>query len=136
MLHNQALSNTGETMPLEAQWTQIHQAFGAAFASSFHYSIATVSPNGMPHVAPIGSILLLEPGRGIYFEEFPKRMPSHFEENSNVCVLGVNSSRWYWLGALLRGRFEKPPAVRLSMSSGLISVLAIGFTSARTETGW
>ena len=106
-------------MPLEAQWALIRRAFSAAFVSSLHYSIAAVSPDGMPHVAPIGSILLLEPGRGIYFKEFPGRMPSHFDENSNVCIMGVNSSRWFWLGALLRGRFERPPAVRLYGTVGI-----------------
>ena len=46
-------------------------------------------------------------------------MPSHFEVNSNVCVLGVNSSRWFWLGALLRGNFKRPPAVRLYGTAGI-----------------
>ena len=100
-------------MSLESQWPQIRRAFGEAFASSMHFSVATVSPNGRPHVTPIGSVLLQEPGRGIYFEEFPRRMPSHFNGNARVCVLAVNSSRWFWLGALLRGRFPRPPAVRL-----------------------
>ncbi len=98
---------------METHWKEIRQVFGSAFASSFHYSIATVAPDGTPHVAPIGSVVLLEAGHGIYFEEFPTRMPSHFEQNAKVCVMGVNSGRRFWIRSLLRGRFDSPPAIRL-----------------------
>jgi hypothetical protein len=104
---------------METHWNLIRRVFGSAFASSFHYSIATVTPNGTPHVTPIGSVVLLEPGRGIYFEEFPGRMPSHFADNANICVMGVNSGRWFWLRSLLRGDFETPPAVRLYGVAGV-----------------
>lgn len=106
-------------MPLDQQWPRIRRVFSKAFNSSLHYAIATVAPDGTPHVTPIGSILLLEPGRAIYFEEFTTRMPAYFRENSRVCVLAVNSGRWFWLGALLRGRFRQPPAIRLLGSVGV-----------------
>jgi len=65
-------------MSLEMQWPRIRQLFSKAFNSSLHYAIATIAPDGTLHVTPIGSILLLEPGRAIYFEEFTTRMPAHF----------------------------------------------------------
>ena len=104
---------------METEWSRIRREFGAAFSSSLHFAIATVAPDGAPHVAPIGSVLLQEPGRGVYFEEFPQRMPEHLRENAKICVLAVNSSRWFWVGALLRGRFERPPALRLYGTAGV-----------------
>lgn len=99
--------------PDGARWNEIRRVFGAAFASSLHFAVATVRPDGAPHVAPIGSVLLLEPGRGVYFEEYTTRTPRHLERDQRVCVLAVNSSRWLWLASLVRGRFATPPAVRL-----------------------
>ena len=57
--------------------------------------------------------MLADPGHAIYFEKFPRNLPSNLESNQEVCIMVVDSSRMYWLKSLLRGRFSKPPAVRL-----------------------
>lgn len=105
-------------MTLDSNWKNIRRLFAHAFRSSLHYSIATVTPEGLPHVTPVGSLVLLEPGRAIYFEEFTRRMPVNFRSNQHVCVLAVRSGLGFWLWSLLRGGFATPPAIRLHGTVG------------------
>ena len=100
-------------MRIDGQWKEIKELFRQSFKSSFHYAIATVNGDGEPHVTPIGSLILGEPGRGLYFEEFPTQLPRNLQNNKRVCVLAVNSSRWFWIKSLVGGKFAGPPAVRL-----------------------
>ena len=101
------------TLNVLEHWREIRKVFAAVFASSFHFAIATVGADGEPHVTPIGSVVLTEPGRGFYFEEFPTRLPRNLRRDPRVSILAVNSSRLFWLRALLVGRFPAPPAIRL-----------------------
>lgn len=107
-------------MKIDTDWQAIKHLFRKAFASSFHYAVSTVAENGEPHVTPIGSLILGEPGRGCYFEEFPSRLPRNLASNPQVCVLAVNSSRWFWLTSLVRGKFRGRPAVRLYGKAGKV----------------
>ncbi len=100
-------------MQIDQNWAEIKQLFKQAFKSSFHYAIATVNENGDPHVTPIGSLILSKPGHGLYFEKFPKHLPQNLETNNKICVLAVNSSRWFWIKSLVAGKFASPPAIRL-----------------------
>ena len=100
-------------MQLKENWKVIKRLFNSSFNSSFHYALATVNDKGEPHVTPIGSLILREPGHGVYFEEFPRQLPRNFRHNKKVCVLAVNSSRWFWIKSLFNGRFASPPAIRL-----------------------
>ncbi len=107
-------------MQINDCWPEIKQLFRQSFRSSFHYAIATVHENGEPHITPIGSLILGKPGYGVYFEEFPKQLPRNLRTNNRVCVLAVNSSRWFWLKSLIGGRFSSPPAVRLYGTAGAL----------------
>jgi uncharacterized protein len=98
---------------MEKQWPLIKHTFNSAFRTSLHYAIASVDEAGDPHLTPIGSLLLLEPGKGIYFEEFTRQLPRNCRHGGKVCVMAVNSGLWFWLRALIRGRFTTPPALRL-----------------------
>ncbi len=100
-------------MKITENWTEIKQLFKRSFRSSLHYAIATVNENGEPHITPIGSLILGEPGKGVYFEKFPRQMPQNLQANQQVCVLAVDSGIGFWLRSLLRGKFIAPPAVRL-----------------------
>lgn len=100
-------------MQIKGDWEDIKRLFNRSFNSSFHYSFATVNENGEPHVSPIGSLILHEPGHGVYFEEFPRQLSLNLQHNKEVCVLAVNSSRWFWVKSLFSGRFASPPAIRL-----------------------
>lgn len=102
----------------DREWALVRRIHGEAFRSSFHFAVASVDQEGRPHVSPIGSVLLLEKGRGIYFEEFTRKLPHHLRENDRISVLAVNSGRWFWLASLFTGRFQRPPAVRLHGRAG------------------
>jgi hypothetical protein len=105
-------------MQLEKNWPEIKRIFDKSFKSSFHYALATVNENGEPHVTPSGSLLLRKPGHGLYFEEFPRQLPQNLLHNQQVCILAVNSSRWFWIKSLFRGQFTSPPAIRLFGTAG------------------
>lgn len=100
-------------MDLITNWKEVKSLFKKSFRSSFHFAVATVTEDGEPHVTPIGSLILGEPGHGFYFEEFPQHLPRNLGSNKHMCVLAVNSNKWYWLKSLVVGRFASPPAVRL-----------------------
>lgn len=100
-------------MDLHKNWNEVKSLFHETLKSSSHYAIASTGSDGEPHVTPIGSLILGEPGHGFYFEKYTKNLPSNIKSNNKVCVLAVNGSQWFWLKSLVIGRFVSPPAVRL-----------------------
>jgi len=102
-----------EARPTANDWHETRAVFNRAFASSMHFSIASTGPDGEPWVTPIGSVLLTEPGRGIYFEEFTQRLRRHVREDSRITILAVDSRKLYWIRSLVGGRFPTPPGLRL-----------------------
>ncbi len=92
----------------DEKWKMIKELFKKAGYSSMHCAIATVSLEGEPHVTPIGSLFLTETCKGFYFEEYVVHMKRNIEHNHRVCVMALNSSKWFWLKALIRGQFNEP----------------------------
>lgn len=105
-------------MDIHNNWNDIKHLFKAAFNASSHFSMATVSENGEPHITPIGSLILGKPGHAFYFEKFPRHLPDNLKHNRRVCVMAVNSSKWFWLKSLMAGRFATLPAIRLHGKAG------------------
>lgn len=109
----------GTQTSLDEQWITVRDLVNRSFRSSLHYAVASVNSDGTPHVTPIGSLLLKEnEPAGFYFELFTKQLPHNLDEQPRICILAVNSSKWFWLRALLLGRFPSPPAVRLRGTVG------------------
>jgi hypothetical protein len=106
-------------MDIEKDWTQIKKICKSSFRSSLHFSIASVDKNGNPHQSPIGSLILGKPGKAIYFELFSKNLARNIQTNNHICILAVNSSKWFWLKSLLLGRFVEMPAIRLKGTAGI-----------------
>jgi len=102
----------------QTDWVTTRRMFRRAFRSSFHYAIATTGEDGTPHVTPIGSVLLGEPGRGIFFDIFSAQLSQNLDRDPRVCVLAVDSGKRFWLTSLARGRFAAPPALRLVGTAG------------------
>lgn len=102
----------------QIDWAMARGMFRRAFRSSFHYAIATVGEDGSPHVTPIGSVLLNEPGHGIFFDIFTSQLSQNLDRDPRVCVLAVDSGKSFWLASLIRGRFSAPPALRLTGTAG------------------
>lgn len=100
-------------MELIAEWNKIRKHFNKSFSSNFYVSVASVDSENNPTVTPIGSMFLNDNQTGFYFEKFPSKLPKHAEENPNVCLLGVNSGRFFWIKSLFKGVFSDYPAIKL-----------------------
>ena len=105
-------------MEIENDWDLVKSHFKKSFKSSFHFSVSSINPDGSPQITPIGSLILGKPGHAIYFEKFPCQLPRNLEINNAICILAVNSSKWFWLKSLLKGNFTHPPALRLHGKTG------------------
>lgn len=100
-------------MNLNEDWPKIRRHFSQSFKSNLHVAVGSVDENNHPTVTPIGSLFLNDNQAGFYFEKFPSKLPKHARSNQNICVLGVNSSRWFWVKSLFNKRFDRYPAVKL-----------------------
>jgi hypothetical protein len=100
-------------MNLITDWKNIRTHFNKSFKSNFYVSIASVDTNNNPTVTPIGSLFLNGDQTGVYFEKFPSKLPNHAKTNKNICVLGVNSNRLFWIKSLFKEKFLTPPAIKL-----------------------
>ncbi len=106
-------------MNIHEKWPEIKKLFKSSFRSSLHFSIATIDREGNPHITPIGSLILGDPCKAIYFEEFTRRLPSNSEDKKQICVLAVNSSKYFWFKSLISGKFLETPAIRLYGKMGV-----------------
>jgi hypothetical protein len=88
------------------------------FSQAMHCSIATVNADGLPHVTPIGSVVLKNQGNGWFFQKFTKNIPKNAEHCEYATIMAVNNSKWYWLKSVLKGGFKTPPAMRLTVKLG------------------
>lgn len=100
-------------MSLITDWRNIRVHFNKSFRSNFYASIASVDSNNNLTVTPIGSLFLNDNQTGFYFEKFPSKLPTHAKSNKSICVLGVNSNRFYWIKSLFNEKFSTPPAIKL-----------------------
>ncbi|KYG79798.1 hypothetical protein AWW67_10805 [Roseivirga seohaensis] len=100
-------------MDIIKNWDFIRQHFSKSFRSNFYVSIASVDINNNPTVTPIGSLFLNDNQTGFYFEKFAVKLSKNADSNPNICVLGVNSNRWFWIKSLFKGKFTNPPAIKL-----------------------
>jgi hypothetical protein len=94
-------------------WKTTKSVFHRARASSLHCAIASIDLDGSPHVTPIGSVLLGDPGSAVYFDAYNVGLGRNLDRDPHCTILAVDSSKASWLRALLRGRFDTAPGVRL-----------------------
>lgn len=100
-------------MDIKTDWNKIRKHFNKSFSSNFYVSVASVDSENNPTVTPIGSLFLNDNQTGFYFEKFPSKLPEHAKHNSKVCLLGVNSGRFFWIKSLFKEKFSDFPAVKL-----------------------
>lgn len=100
-------------MDIEANWSIIKKHFNKSFKTSLSVSIASVDKDNKPTITPIGTFFLNKHQTGFYFEKFPKKIQENVKMNKNICVLAVNSSKWFWIKALYKLKFNAYPAIRL-----------------------
>ena len=99
-------------LPITSEnWQTIRSNFRHGFATNLHVAVATVDAEEQPHVTPIGSFFLnRDKFSGFYFEIFTRNIPKNAVTNPKVCIMAVNSGRWYWLKSLVLGKFATPPS--------------------------
>ncbi len=100
-------------MDLSSNWDKIRLHFNKSFRSNFHVSIASVTSDNIPTVTPVGSLFLNNDQTGFYFEKYPTKLPMYSKINKKICVLAVNSNRWFWINSLFKGRFSSYPGIKL-----------------------
>ena len=100
-------------MDLIENWDKIRAHFSKSFSSSLHVSVASVNSDNNPTITPIGSLFLNKNQTGFYFEKFPTKLPINSKYNKNICVLGVNSNKWFWIKSLFKVKFPNYPAIKL-----------------------
>ncbi len=100
-------------MEIKSNWTLIRRHFNKSFKTSLSVSIASVDKDNKPTITPIGTLFLNNDQTGFYFEKFPKKISENAKTNKNICVLAVNSSKWFWIKALFKLKFNSFPAIRL-----------------------
>lgn len=88
------------------------------FSRSVFCSIATTSADGLPHVTPIGSVVLNDKSSGWFFQKFTQSIPKNSETCEYATIMAVNDGNWFWLKSVLMGTFKKPPAMRLLVKLG------------------
>lgn len=100
-------------MTLSDNWQQIRTLVNKTFKRQLHVAIASIDADGKPTNTPIGSLFLNSNQTGFYFEKFPTKLPQSAKENPNICILAVNSNRWFWLKSLFKNRFDTTPGIKL-----------------------
>jgi len=88
------------------------------FSQAMFCSVATVNANGIPHVTPIGSVVLKNQNSGWFFQKFTKKIPKNTEHCEYATLMAVNSNKWFWLKSVFKGGFKTPPAMRLTVKLG------------------
>jgi hypothetical protein len=100
-------------MELIHHWPEILRVLQAGKRASRYFSIATVTPEGDPHVTPIGHAFFRDDMTGYYFDAYSQAMPRNLAHNPRICLMAVSTSTRLWLPALVKAQFGAPPGVRL-----------------------
>ncbi|CAN7607782.1 pyridoxamine 5'-phosphate oxidase family protein [Rhizobacter sp. LjRoot28] len=105
-------------LPLEAHWSEIRRVVDRSQRSGMHCAIASVGPDGGPHVTPIGMVFLHDAPGGFFFDRYTTGLAANVEARPDICLMAVDTRRGFWLRSLLRGRFATPPGLRLIGTAG------------------
>lgn len=100
-------------MDINADWKHIRKHFNNSFSQNLFIPIGSVDSDNNPTLTPIGSLFLNNNQTGFYFEKFPTKLPLHAKSNPNICALAVNSSKWFWLKSIIKGKFKTNPGIKL-----------------------
>ena len=94
-------------------WSAAKAVVRRTRTGSLHCAIASVDADGSPHVTPIGSVMLGDPGQAVYLDVYNVTLGRNLDRNPHCSILAVDSRKLTWARALLEGRFDVPPGVRL-----------------------
>lgn len=94
-------------------WQHILTLFETVQKQAMHVTVASISKNAMPNITPIGTLFLDDQQQVFFFDRYTLQLSENIETHPYVCISAVNSSRIFWLKALLKGQFSHYPGVRL-----------------------
>ena len=100
-------------MNLKENWQKVKKVLENGQASTVYCSIATVNPDGTPHITPVGTVFLGDDQTGYFFDHYAETLGENIDTNPNVCIMAVNGGKIYWFRSLFKGKFVSPPGVRL-----------------------
>jgi uncharacterized protein len=106
------------TASIDVAWPEIRRAVLRGQSSSLHCSIASIGEDGVPTVTPIGTVFLHDHPGGFFFDRYTSTLSRNLDASSKICLMAVNSERFFWLRSLFLGRFTAPPGVRLYGAAG------------------
>jgi hypothetical protein len=69
-------------------WERVRATVGRARSSSLHCAIASVDPDGNPHVTPIGSVAIGPPGTATYLDVFNVQLGRNLDRDPRCCGPG------------------------------------------------
>ncbi|WP_421845170.1 pyridoxamine 5'-phosphate oxidase family protein [Mycobacterium sp.] len=98
----------------DESWRTIRETVARAKQSSMHCAIASVDPDGTPHITPVGTVFLRDDRTGFYFDQYTSALARNIEADPRVCLMAVDTGRLFWLRSLLAGRFIAPQAYACS----------------------
>lgn len=107
----------------EHNWDQIHKFWGkishVTASPNMPYCIfATVDEDGSPRVAPYSSLILGKNRQGFFFDHFSQRLTKNLDRDRKIFVLLLKNNRWFWMKAVLFGKFDHSPGIRLMGTVG------------------
>jgi predicted pyridoxine 5'-phosphate oxidase superfamily flavin-nucleotide-binding protein len=97
----------------DEHWDKITAYYPKLIKSSMFCSIASVDAEGHPNVTPIGTVFFNNDKTGFYFDMHTKALSKNIENNPEVCLLFVNTSKLFWFKSLLRNKFTQPSGFKL-----------------------
>jgi len=107
-------------LPIAHHWPEIQRTIERGQRSTLHCSIASIDPDGMPNVTPVGTVFLRADQTGFYFDQYTSALAHNVDANPNICLMAVNAGRMLWFRSFLIGRFISPPGVRLYGTVGAL----------------
>ena len=94
-------------------WAQVRDVVSRGQSRALHCALGSINADGSPHLTPIGSLRLGQPGHAIYLDVANVTLGRNLDRDPRCAVMAVDSSRTLWLRSLLTGRFDEAPGVRL-----------------------
>jgi hypothetical protein len=107
----------------ENSWEQIRKFWGdishATASPNIPYCVfATVNEDGSPRIAPYSSLILGENMQGFFFDHFSQQLSKNLDRDGRICVLLLKNNKQFWIKAVLFGKFDHAPGIRLMGTVG------------------
>ena len=102
----------------DENWKKITKYYNEYMKGSVCCTLATTSSKNEPNVTPIGSLILRDDFSGFFFDIFPSVMVENIEDNGRVCLLLVNTSKFFWFQSFRKGVFKKPSGIKMAGTIG------------------